>query len=312
MTVTAAVGAAGAALGRPGGAGQHGLRRPARASGQARRCGCRCPVTCSATATAGSGGGFARKAVLVPAAYDFGLTAITAAGAASGRSATAPLYVTGPWSQAGHDPERTATSPIDRVLSEEVTPGKQYRMQPYWVYSAARADRQLASGRQPAGIRRRHLGHADRGAHPDRSAGVDGLAGRRRRLLTRGGSRGRAGRGRIVERQGQRLRRARPASASWTVTTGGPVDVLAVDLPRRRVRRSRRPQGCTRSRSRPARSLDRDACQARSTDRPRSTRPPPRSSSATAAGRSPRSTSAAPRRPGAGTSPWAARSTTAP
>ena len=90
-----------------------------------------------ATATAGSGGGFARTRVAVPASYDFGLSAITAAGAASGRLATAPLYVTGPWPEAGHDPGRTSDEPNDRVLSEEVTPGKQYRMQPYWVYSAS-------------------------------------------------------------------------------------------------------------------------------------------------------------------------------
>jgi outer membrane protein assembly factor BamB len=90
-----------------------------------------------ATATAGSGGGFARKRLAVPATYDFGLSAITAAGAASGRSATAALYVTGPWPEAGHDPGRTSDEPHDRVLSEEVTPGKQYRMQPFWVHSAS-------------------------------------------------------------------------------------------------------------------------------------------------------------------------------
>ncbi|HEX2319290.1 MAG TPA: PQQ-binding-like beta-propeller repeat protein [Streptosporangiaceae bacterium] len=89
------------------------------------------------TVTAGPGGGFARRAVGVPARYDFGLTAITAAGVGSGRTVTAPLYVTGPWSQAGHDPGRTSDEPNDRVLSEEVTPGKPYRMRPYFVYTAA-------------------------------------------------------------------------------------------------------------------------------------------------------------------------------
>jgi outer membrane protein assembly factor BamB len=90
-----------------------------------------------ATVIAGSAGGFPRKPVPLPAIYDFGLTGITATGLASGRATTAPLYITGPWAELGHDPERTSDQPNDRVLAEEVTPGKQYRMTPYFVYSAA-------------------------------------------------------------------------------------------------------------------------------------------------------------------------------
>jgi len=89
------------------------------------------------TVTAGSAGSFPRKPVPLPATYDFGLTSVTATGLASGRATTAPLYITGPWPELGHDPERTSNQTNDRVLSEEVTPGKQYRMMPYWVYSAA-------------------------------------------------------------------------------------------------------------------------------------------------------------------------------
>ncbi len=73
----------------------------------------------------------------VPSTFDFGLTVVTATGTASGRSATAPLYITGAWSMLGHDTERTSDQPNDHVLSEEVTPGKPYRMSPYFVYSAA-------------------------------------------------------------------------------------------------------------------------------------------------------------------------------
>src|SRR6266852_8807899 len=50
-----------------------------------------------ATVTAGPKGGFARTRVQVPSTFDFGLTVVTATGTASGRSATAPLYITGAW-----------------------------------------------------------------------------------------------------------------------------------------------------------------------------------------------------------------------
>ncbi len=95
------------------------------------------PGAILATVTAGVNGGFPKTPVHIPAAYDFGLTAVTGTGQTSGSSATAPLYVTGPWSEFGHDPQRTSDQPNDRVLSIEVTPGKQYRLNPYFVYSAA-------------------------------------------------------------------------------------------------------------------------------------------------------------------------------
>jgi len=94
------------------------------------------PGASLATVTAGAQGGFPKTAVQIPATYDFGLTVITGTGQTSGSSATAPLYVTGPWSEFGHDPQRTSDQPNDRVLSIEVTPGKQYRLNPYFVYSA--------------------------------------------------------------------------------------------------------------------------------------------------------------------------------
>ena len=89
------------------------------------------------TVTAHGDGSFSGTAVAIPVSYAYGLTALTAKGTRSGRSATAPVTITGPWSQLGYDPQRTADQPFDHVLSEEVTPGKQYRMMPYWVYSAS-------------------------------------------------------------------------------------------------------------------------------------------------------------------------------
>ncbi len=86
--------------------------------------------------TAGSKGGFARRAVTVPSGFAFGPTEVTATGQRTGRIAATPVYVTGPWAEFGHDPQRTSDEPFDRVLSEEVTPGKPYRMMPNWVYSA--------------------------------------------------------------------------------------------------------------------------------------------------------------------------------
>ena len=175
-----------------------------------------------ATATAGSGGGFARKRIAVPASYDFGLSAITATGASSGRLATAPLYVTGPWSQAGHDPARTGDEPNDRVLSEEVTPGKQYRMQPYWVYSASApidsspaVAGQLAFAGDTAGtLTAVHIltgalaWTASPGGAVDSSPAVDAAAG----LVVAGSSNDKVSA--YAEHTGK---------LAWTVTTGGPV-----------------------------------------------------------------------------------------
>jgi outer membrane protein assembly factor BamB len=95
------------------------------------------PGASLATVTTGAKGGFPKTTVQIPATYDFGLTAVTGTGQSSGKSATAPLYVTGPWSEFGHDAQRTSDQPNDRVLSIEVTPGKQFRLSPYFVYSAA-------------------------------------------------------------------------------------------------------------------------------------------------------------------------------
>jgi len=89
--------------------------------------------------TAGSKGGFAKRAVTVASSFTFGPTEVTARGQHSGRLAATPVYVTGPWAEFGHDPQHTSDEPFDRVLSEEVTPGKPYRMMPNWVYSAPAA-----------------------------------------------------------------------------------------------------------------------------------------------------------------------------
>ena len=106
-----------------------------------------------AAVTARADGSFAAT-VAIPTSFDYGLTALTATGTRSGRSATAPVTITGPWSQLGYDPQRTADQPFDHVLSEEVTPGKQYRMMPYWVYSASapvESSPAVADGRAFAG-----------------------------------------------------------------------------------------------------------------------------------------------------------------
>ena len=175
-----------------------------------------------ATATAGSNGGFARKAVGLPSIYDFGLSAVTAAGAGSGRSATAALYVTGPWPEAGHDPERTSDQPNDRVLSEEVTPGKPYRMRPFWVYTApapidstpAVASQLAFAGDTSGTLSAIHIltgalaWSASVGGAVDSSPAVDTAAG----LVVAGSSNDKVSA--YAEHTGK------PA---WTVTTGGPV-----------------------------------------------------------------------------------------
>ncbi len=180
------------------------------------------PGNVLATVTATSGGGFAGKKVGVPSGYDFGLSAVTAAGLSSGRSVTAPLYVTGPWPEAGHDPARTGDEPNDQVLSEEVTPGKPYRMRPYFVYSAAAAINsnpavasQLAFAGDTSGtLSAVHIltgalaWSASVGGAVDSSPAVDTAT----RLVVAGSSNNKVSA--LAEYTGK------PA---WTVTTGGPV-----------------------------------------------------------------------------------------
>jgi outer membrane protein assembly factor BamB len=94
------------------------------------------PGASLATVTAGANGGFPKTSVQIPSTYDYGLTAVTGTGQTSDNSATATLYVTGPWPEFGHDPQRSSNEPNDRALTIEVTPGRQYRLNPYFVYSA--------------------------------------------------------------------------------------------------------------------------------------------------------------------------------
>lgn len=90
-----------------------------------------------ATATASASGSIPSTRIQVPApSFPFGPTLVTALGSVSGIAATAPLDVTSPWSQFGHDPARTDYQPNDNVLSQEVTPGNKYRLLPFWSYSS--------------------------------------------------------------------------------------------------------------------------------------------------------------------------------
>jgi len=114
-----------------------GLRASGRGFSSREKVSLSLPGVHLATVTARADGSFAGALVQIPPSFAYGLAALTAKGTRSGRSATAPVTITGPWSQLGYDPQRTADQPFDHVLSEEVTPGKQYRMVPYWVYSAS-------------------------------------------------------------------------------------------------------------------------------------------------------------------------------
>jgi outer membrane protein assembly factor BamB len=87
------------------------------------------------TVTAKTNGSIPSTRITVPSSFPYGPTAVTATGNTSGLAATAPLTVTGEWPQYGHDPQRTSYQPNDNVLSQEVTPGIKYRLQPYWAYS---------------------------------------------------------------------------------------------------------------------------------------------------------------------------------
>jgi len=83
-----------------------------------------------ATDTATSTGALPTVRAKVPSSYPVGLSGLTATGQATGRAATAPLYVTMSWSELGDNPARTGYQPNDVALSREETPGKQYRLEP--------------------------------------------------------------------------------------------------------------------------------------------------------------------------------------
>ncbi len=172
--------------------------------------------------TAGSKGGFAKAAVTVPPSFAYGPTEVTAKGLRSGRVAATPVYITGPWAEFGHDAQRTSDQPFDHVLSEEVTPGKPYRMMPYWVYSAsaavntspAVADGKVFFGDQSGGLSAVNLNtgglawSATAGGAIESSPAVDGAA----RLVVAGSSDGKVHAWSEYD--------GKPA---WQVSTGGAV-----------------------------------------------------------------------------------------
>ena len=175
-----------------------------------------------AVVTAGANGGFSKHAVTVSTSFAFGPTEVTATGQHSGRIAATPVYITGPWAEFGHDPQRTSNEPFDRVLSEEETPGKQYRMMPNWVYSApaavdsspAVADGKVFFGDQSGVLSAVNLNtgalawSATAGGAISSSPAVDGSA----RLVVAGSADGKVYA--WSEYDGK---------AAWTVTTGGAV-----------------------------------------------------------------------------------------
>jgi outer membrane protein assembly factor BamB len=88
-----------------------------------------------ATATASGSGSLPSQRVLIPNTYTAGLSGVTATGETSGKAAVAPLNVAMSWSELGDNSQRTAYQPNDAGLSQEETPGAQYRMEPVVNYN---------------------------------------------------------------------------------------------------------------------------------------------------------------------------------
>ena len=199
-----------------------GLRASGKGFGSREKVSLSLPGVRLGTVTARADGSFGGAMVAIPPSFAYGLTALTATGTRSGRSATAPVTVTGPWSQLGYDPQRTADQPLDHVLSEEVTPGKQYRMMPYWVYSASapiEGSPAVAGGRAFAGDHGGTLSAVDLvtgglawsaavGGPVDSSPAVDLAAG----LVVVGSSNDKVS-----------AYREKTGGLAWSTATGGPV-----------------------------------------------------------------------------------------
>jgi outer membrane protein assembly factor BamB len=199
-----------------------GLRASGKGFGSREQVSLSLPGAHLATVTTRADGSFAATLVRIPPAFAYGLTAVIATGQRSGRSATAPVTITGPWSQLGYDPQRLADQPFDQVLTEEVTPGKQFRMMPYWAYSASapiEGSPAVADGRAFAGDHGGTLSavnlvtgglawSAAVGGSVDSSPAVDHAAG----LVVVGSSNGKVS-----------AYRERTGKLAWSATTAGAV-----------------------------------------------------------------------------------------
>lgn len=92
------------------------------------------PGSTLATPAATATGTLRATKVRVPSSTPYGISALKARGLTSGREATAPLYVTSPWTQFGADPARSGYLPNDTVLQRVEVPDKIYRMKPSAVH----------------------------------------------------------------------------------------------------------------------------------------------------------------------------------
>lgn len=85
------------------------------------------PGTVLAKVTASSRGSFGTK-IKIPTSASYGTFGVEARGLTSGREATAPLYVTSPWTQLGAGSTRSGFLPYDTVMNRVEVPDMIYRL----------------------------------------------------------------------------------------------------------------------------------------------------------------------------------------
>jgi outer membrane protein assembly factor BamB len=90
------------------------------------------------TSVAGRTGAVAPVAVKVPTSTPFGPETLVATGTTSGRSTTAPEYVTNSWAQYHQNADKQGADPDDLVFSDQVAVGPQYLTRS-WTFTAGAA-----------------------------------------------------------------------------------------------------------------------------------------------------------------------------
>lgn len=95
--------------------------------------------TALTTVTTSASGAISGTKVVIPTKAAFGLTAFTAKGQTSGKTATAAITIANAWNQTGYGPAHTGFEPNDSTLFDLVHIGPDLFLDPAWQYQSGAA-----------------------------------------------------------------------------------------------------------------------------------------------------------------------------